>query len=99
MIARNDREHFSFNRVVSHFYEAHRIDELSRGSILGNETLTITSAQNVLLAKSCVLLVFCVVSTNLLTVAAAGAILLRHSPDANGGIQWLQVKPGMCSIG
>jgi hypothetical protein len=52
-----------------------------------------TSARNVvlLLAKSCVLLVFCVVSTNLLTMAAAGAIQHRHLPD--GGIQWLPVKP------
>jgi len=30
-------------------------------------------------------------------MVAAGAIRRRHSPD--GGIQWLQVKPGMCSIG
>ena len=30
-------------------------------------------------------------------MAAAGAILRRHSPDS--GIQWLPVKPWTCSIG
>jgi hypothetical protein len=30
-------------------------------------------------------------------MAAAGAIRRRHSPD--GGIQWLRMKPWMCSIG
>ena len=30
-------------------------------------------------------------------MAAVGAIWRRHSPD--GGIQWLRVKPWMCSIG
>ena len=40
---------------------------------------------------------FCVVSTNSLTMAAAGAIRRRHLP--NGGIQWLPVKPWTCSIG
>ncbi len=33
LIARNDRELFSSNRVVSHLYEAHRIDDVSRGSL------------------------------------------------------------------
>jgi hypothetical protein len=32
-----------------------------------------------------------------MTMAAAGAMGHRHS--TNGGIQWLQVKPWMCSIG
>jgi len=41
LIARNDYELFSSNHVVSHFYEACRIDELSRGSVLGYEILTI----------------------------------------------------------
>ena len=39
-IARNDRELFSSNRGVSHLNEACRIDELSRGSVLGYEILT-----------------------------------------------------------
>jgi len=58
-----------------------------------------TSAQNVpeLLVKSCVLLVFYVVSMNLLTMVAAGAIRRSHLPD--GGIQWRPVKPWTCSIG
>jgi hypothetical protein len=43
------------------------------------------------------LLVFCAVSTNLSTMAAAGAIRRGHSLD--GGIQWLQMKPQMPSIG
>jgi len=41
--------------------------------------------------------VFCVISTNSLTMAAAGAIWRKHFP--NGGIQWLSVKPWTCSIG
>jgi hypothetical protein len=41
LIARNDRELFSSNRGVSHFYEACRIAELSRGLVLGYEILTI----------------------------------------------------------
>jgi len=40
LIARNDRELFSSNRGVSHLNEACRIDELSRGSVLGYEILT-----------------------------------------------------------
>ena len=40
---------------------------------------------------------FCVVSTNSLTMAPTGAIRPRHSHD--GGIQWLWVKPRMCFIG
>ena len=40
LIARNLPELFSYNRGVSHFYAACRIDELSRGSILGYEILT-----------------------------------------------------------
>ncbi len=40
LIARNDRELFSSNRGISHLNEACRIDELSRGSILGYEILT-----------------------------------------------------------
>jgi hypothetical protein len=32
-----------------------------------------------------------------MTMAAARAIRRRHS--TNGGIQWLRVKPQMCSIG
>ena len=51
---------------------------------------TSTSAQNV-----CFLLVYCVVSTNSLTMAAAGAIRPRHL--ANASIQWLSVKPWTCS--
>ncbi len=43
------------------------------------------------------LLVFCVFYSKLSTMAATGAIRRRHSPD--GGIQWLRVKPWMCSIG
>jgi hypothetical protein len=39
---------------------------------------------------------FCVFYSNSLTMAAAGAIRRRHSP--NGGIQWLRVKPWMCFI-
>jgi len=40
MIARNDRELFSSNHGISHFYAACRIDELSRESVLGYEILT-----------------------------------------------------------
>jgi len=40
LIARNDCELFSSNRGISHFNEACRIDELSRGSVLGYEILT-----------------------------------------------------------
>ena len=40
LIARNDRELFSSNPGVSHLNEACRINELSRGSILGYEILT-----------------------------------------------------------
>ena len=36
-------------------------------------------------------------ATNLSTIAAAGAVRRRHSPD--GGIQWLHMKHWMCSIG
>ncbi len=99
MIARNDHERFSSNRGVSHLNEARRIDELSIGSVWGMKFSLITSAQIVLylLAKSCVLLVFCVVSMNWLTMAAAGVIRRRHLPD--GGIQWLPVKPWTCYIG
>ena len=80
------------------FYAARCIDELSRGSILGFEILTNNFYRNVswLLAKSCVLLVFCIVSMNSLTMAAAGAIRRRHLPD--GSIQLLPVKPWTCSI-
>jgi hypothetical protein len=31
------------------------------------------------------------------TMAAAGAIQRRHSP--NGGVQWLRVKPGCAPLG
>ena len=40
---------------------------------------------------------FCVLYSNSSTIAAIGAIRRMHSP--NGGIQWLWVKPWMCSIG
>jgi hypothetical protein len=40
LIARNVRELFSSNRGISHFYEACRINEVSRGSVLGPEILT-----------------------------------------------------------
>jgi hypothetical protein len=40
LIARIDRELFSSNPGVSHLNEACRIDELSRGSVLGYEILT-----------------------------------------------------------
>jgi hypothetical protein len=51
-----------------------------------------------LLAKSCVLLVFCVFDSNSLTMAAtgAGAIQCEHATD--GGIQWLRVKPWMVDV-
>jgi hypothetical protein len=55
------------------------------------------SKRKVWRSKSCVLLVFCVFYSNSLTMAAAGAIRRRHLPD--GGIQWLRMKPWMCSIG
>ena len=78
-----------------------RINELSRGSVLGLKFSQTTSARNVpwLLAKSCVVLVCCVFYSKSLTMAAVGvgAIRLRHLPDS--GIQWLRVKPWMCSIG
>ena len=47
-------------------------------------------------AKEITALVFCVFYSNPSTIAAVGAIQRRHSPD--GGIQWLRVKPWMCSI-
>jgi hypothetical protein len=40
LIARNDREIFSFNRGVSHLNNACRIDDVSRGSLLCYEILT-----------------------------------------------------------
>ncbi len=40
LIARNHRELFSSNHVISHLYEACRIDDLSRGSVLEYEILT-----------------------------------------------------------
>ncbi len=40
---------------------------------------------------------FLCLQPKLMTLAAAGAMRCRHSP--NGCIQWLLVKPGMCSIG
>ena len=40
LIARNDRKLFSSNRSVSHIYAVCRIDELSRGFVLGYEILT-----------------------------------------------------------
>jgi hypothetical protein len=39
LISRNARELFSPNHAVSHFYAACRIDELSRGSVLGYKLL------------------------------------------------------------
>ena len=49
------------------------------------------------IAKSSVLLVFYLFSKNSSTMPAVGAIRSKHSTD--GGIQWLSVKPRMCSIG
>ena len=94
-------ELFSSNHGFPHLNKACHIDELSRGSVLGLKFSLTTSDRNApyLLCKSCFFLVFSVFSTNPSTMAAAGAIWHRHSPDANGGIQWLQVKPWMCSIG
>jgi hypothetical protein len=40
LIARNLAELFSSIRGVSYVHEACRINELSRGSVLGNEILT-----------------------------------------------------------
>jgi hypothetical protein len=40
LIARNDRELFSFNRGVSHLNNACRIDDVSRGSLSCYEILT-----------------------------------------------------------
>jgi len=47
LIARNLAELSSSNRGVSHLHEAHRIDELSRGSILGLKFSQTTSKRNV----------------------------------------------------
>jgi hypothetical protein len=47
LIARNDRELFSSNRGISHLNEACRIDELSRGSVLGLKFSQTTSDWNV----------------------------------------------------
>jgi hypothetical protein len=41
LIARNDRELFSSNRGISYLNKACRIHELSRGSVLGYNILTI----------------------------------------------------------
>jgi hypothetical protein len=46
LIARNDRELFSSNRGVSHLNEACRIDELSRGFVLGLKFSQTTSTSN-----------------------------------------------------
>ncbi len=100
LIARNVAELSSSNRGVSYLHEACHIDELSRGSVLGLKFSQTTSDRNVpLLAKSCVLLVFSVFDSSFLIMAAVavGVIRRRHSTD--GGIQWLRVKPWMCSIG
>jgi hypothetical protein len=40
LIARNDRELFSFNRGISHLNNACRIDDVSRGSLSCYEILT-----------------------------------------------------------
>ena len=40
LIARNVRKLFSSNRSISHFYEACRINEVSRGSVSGPKILT-----------------------------------------------------------
>ena len=40
LIARNDRELFSYNRGISHLNKACRIDDPSRGLVLGYEILT-----------------------------------------------------------
>jgi len=40
LIARNVRELFSSNRGISHVYEAHCIDEVSRASVSGPKILT-----------------------------------------------------------
>jgi hypothetical protein len=39
LIARNIYELFNSKRGISHFYSACRIDELSRGSVLGYKIL------------------------------------------------------------
>ncbi len=46
-IARNVRKLFNYNRGVLHLHEACRIDELSRGSVLGLKFSQPTSARNV----------------------------------------------------
>jgi hypothetical protein len=51
--------------VVSHFYAACGIDDVSGGSLLGSKVhATLACATVKLLAKSCVLLVICVCSQN-----------------------------------
>jgi hypothetical protein len=52
-----------------------------------------------LLAKHCVLLVFlCILMISIsMTMAATGVIRRRYLPDVV--IQWLLMKPWMCSIG
>jgi hypothetical protein len=86
LIARIICKLFSSNCVVSHLNEACCIDELSRGSILRKKIHKL-----VINLKNSFLLVFCLSATNLLTMAAAGAIWCRHL--TNGGINWLLVKP------
>jgi hypothetical protein len=80
------------------FYAACHIDELSRGSISGPESYSVMSKKSIIITskKFCFVSVF-VFHSKLLPMATARAIGLRHLPD--GGIQWLLVKPGMCSIG
>ncbi len=92
------RKLFLFMFAISYFYAACGIDDVSRVSLLGSKVHATFGLGYRLIAsqKVCFVSDFCLQPKSM-TLAAAGAMRCRQPPD--GGIQWLQVKPGMCSIG
>ncbi len=91
------RELFLFMFVVSYFYAACSIDDVSRGPLLGSEVHAAFGLgyRTIASLKLCFVSDLCL-QPKLMTLAAAGAMRCRHLP--NGGIQWLLVRPGMCFI-
>ena len=96
LIDRNVAELFSSNRFFFHLNKACHIDELIEGQFRGPKFSQLSVSVTVgFLAKNSFLGVFCVLNQNRRLVAAR-AMQCEHLP--NGGIQWLLVKPGMCTI-
>ena len=80
MIARKLGELFGFNRGVKTFYAACHFDELSRGFV---SCLLILSASFAKRFHNATTQFF---TPKSMTMASAGAILGKESPD--GGVQW-----------